>query len=152
MWTRLYTASRLLTHACPFTNAIGVGLSVFLFLSLFSEYFEQSVRHVCNLELIHPSSPTSFVNTVITSLCSASCVGCHRGTARICCWAPCSNGSVSLARRALSSKPAAAAWEWRDRQTDGRTPDRYTDPAPRTMWAVPMNRWSICYLGVRVVV
>jgi len=27
-----------------------------------------------------------------------------------------------------------------DRQTDGRTPDRYKDPAPRTMWAVPMNR------------
>ena len=22
-----------------------------------------------------------------------------------------------------------------DRQTDGRTPDRYIDPAPRTMWA-----------------
>jgi len=27
-----------------------------------------------------------------TSLCSASYVGCQRGTARVCCWAPCCNG------------------------------------------------------------
>ena len=38
-------------------------------------------------------------------------------------------------RRPLSSKQlhAAAAVDRRDRQTNGRTSDRYIDPAPRTM-------------------
>jgi len=35
------------------------------------------------------------------------------------------------ARRSASNQPhAAAAVEWRDKQTGGRTPDRDTDPAP----------------------
>ena len=34
---------------------------------------------------------------------------------------------------ALSSKPAVAAVGRWDRQTDGRTPDRYVDPVPHTV-------------------
>ena len=91
---------------------------------------------------------------MLTSLFSAFYVSCQSGTARIrcrapCCGAaaverrllmygapPCSNRSVSPARRALSRKPAAAA---ANDAKDGhrRTIDRYTDPVPHTMLAVP---------------
>ena len=83
-------------------------------------------------------------------LCSASCVSCQRGTARICRWAPCcgaavtagapcSSQSISATRLAFSSKPAAAARGGRmmghtDRQTDGRTTDRYIDLA-QLLWS-----------------
>ena len=64
-------------------------------------------------------------------------LGYQRDTARICCWAPCCCGArrpplliaISPARTALSSKPAAAAVEWWDRQTEGRTLDRFIDRA-----------------------
>ena len=64
-------------------------------------------------------------------------LGYQRDTARICCWAPCCCGArrlplliaISPARTALSSEPAAAAVEWWDRQTDGRTLDRFIDRA-----------------------
>ena len=41
---------------------------------------------------------------------------------------------------------AAAEWDRRtngDRQTDGRTPDRYTDPASYTIRVVPINKLMI---------
>ena len=76
------------------------------------------------------TSPLS-VRTYLTSLWPAFCVSCQRDTARICCWAPCCGRrcrSISSARTALSSKPAAshaaAAVEWWDRPTDGRTDAR----------------------------
>ena len=68
--------------------------------------------------------------------------GCHQGAARICCWAPCCS-----VRHSAANPPHAAAeveW-WNDRRTDGRTPDRYIDPAPHTMWAVPITA-VICKL------
>jgi len=58
----------------------------------------------------------------------------ERDTARICCCGataaerrPCSNRSISPARQAHSSKPAAMMG-----QTDKRTPDQYIDPASHT--------------------
>ena len=84
-----------------------------------------------------------------TILCSASYVSCQRGTARICCcapccWAPDSNLSTSPARRALNSKSASAACGGRmmgrtDGRTDRQTPDRCIDPVPYTMRAVPVT-------------
>ena len=62
---------------------------------------------------------------------------------RRCCWAQGSNRSISPVRRALSSKPAAAACGGRRvGQTDRRTTDRCTDPARRTMRAVSINKWT----------
>ena len=66
-----------------------------------------------------------------TGLCSASYVSCKRGTARICCCAPCcgpvllrhrpcSSRSISPTRRAHSSKPAARFCSGGIGQTDGR--------------------------------
>ena len=76
------------------------------------------------------------LKTIQTSLCRVSYVGCQHDTACICCRAPCcgaaaadrrpcSNRSISPARRAHSSKPAAAECGGRimgqtDRRTDGR--------------------------------
>ena len=68
-------------------------------------------------------------------MCSASYVGCRRGTAHICCLAPCCRGAQ------LSSKPTAEARGGRmmmgqtDRQTDGLTDGRPTHRP--TVQAVP---------------
>ena len=50
--------------------------------------------------------------------------------------------SISPARRAQSSKPAGrlAAADRRDRRTDGRTADRYIEPAPHTMRTASTRR------------
>ena len=72
---------------------------------------------------------------LLTSLCSASCVSCKRGALPVGAAGrrSCSNRSISPARRAHSSKPAATACsgDWRmgqtDGQTHGRTSDRYKD-------------------------
>ena len=52
-------------------------------------------------------------------------------------------------RRPLSSKQlhAAAAVDRRDRQTNGRTSDRYIDPAPRTMRTASIRApvWNFWY-------
>jgi len=49
--------------------------------------------------------------------------------------------SVSPARGALSSKPAARRYCFVDRrETDGRTLNRFTDPALHTMWAASIRR------------
>ena len=83
-----------------------------------------------------------------TSLCSASYVSCKRGTARICCCAPCcgpvllrhrpcSSRSISPTRRAHSSKPAARFCSGGIGQTDGQTD------------AVPLNRPCSAYYAGR---
>jgi len=64
-------------------------------------------------------------------------------THRYCC-VPTMQQSVSPACQAHSSKPAmfsefAAVGPCWDRQTDGQTPYHYTDPAPHTVWAVPIK-------------
>ena len=41
--------------------------------------------------------------------------------------------SISPACTVLSSKPTSAVVKWWDRQMDGRTHGRFTDPAPHTM-------------------
>jgi len=51
----------------------------------------------------------------------------------------CSNRSISSARRAHSSKPAAAAFDGRMGQKDGWTQDSFTDPNPHTMRAMPIT-------------
>ena len=51
--------------------------------------------------------------------------------------------SISLAHRALSSKPAGRSIDGTDGRTDGRTPDRYIDPAPHTMRAMPLYNWGL---------
>jgi len=80
---------------------------------------------------------------ITTSPRPASSIGCQVGTAHICCRAPCCGAvaahracswyvetgagscrSIYPARRALSSKPAAAAANRRDTQTDRQTDAR----------------------------
>jgi len=62
----------------------------------------------------------------ITSRCSASSFGCKHDTARICCWAPCSDASDWAV-----SKPIFCCCNWTERQTDRRTRTlyRYIYPA-----------------------
>jgi len=60
---------------------------------------------------------------------------------------PRGNRSISPAGGALSSKPAAAACGGRmmgrtDRQTNGRTPGSFIDPAPHTIRAVPITAFQ----------
>ena len=74
---------------------------------------------------------------------------CQHDTARICCWVPCCGPGLrrrccwapgvrrcrSIFCSAANLPNAAAAFEWwtdwlMDRWTDGRTPDRFIDPAP----------------------
>ena len=81
-----------------------------------------------------------------TSLCSASYVAVNATLLAFAAGAPCSNRSISPARRAHSSKRAArraaAAQDGTDRQTDrqtdGQTDGRqfHIDPDPPTMRAV----------------
>jgi len=53
------------------------------------------------------------------------------------------------ARRSAANPPhAAAAVDRRGRPTDGRTPDRYIDPAPHTMRAASIYTYTVaahCY-------
>ena len=44
---------------------------------------------------------------ITRSLCSASYVSCKRGTARICCWAPCC-GAAAVQQCLLPAEPTAA--------------------------------------------
>ena len=85
------------------------------------------------------------------SLWSASYVGCGRDTARICCWAPCSADarccrSISLARTALSSKPAARRGRGSvTGQTDRQTDDRFINSVLRSMrLASIMSATTLC--------
>ena len=76
-----------------------------------------------------------------TTLCSASYVSWQRGTTRICCCAPCcdvaaagrrpcSNRSISLSRRAHSSKPATAACDEPNAGKMDKRTDIQTDARP----------------------
>ena len=80
---------------------------------------------------------------------------CKRDTARVCCWAPCccgyrSKGGHACCRRAVQQSIDVACPQqqirrgsgtrW-DRQTDRRTPYRYTDP-PHSMRAVPIKKYE----------
>jgi len=49
-------------------------------------------------------------------------------------------GRASIDRYFLPAGPTAANPQQTDRQTDGRTPYGYTDPAGHTMLTVPMSR------------
>ena len=93
----------------------------------------------------------------------------QRDTARIhppCCCVPCSIRSISPTGRIHGSKAAVcrAAFDrylqlaastaaklqqrvWAPAETDGRTDNQqmHTDPAPHTMWALPINRQSCKY-------
>ena len=68
---------------------------------------------------------------------------------RRCCWVTALAAVeryVPPAGRSAANPPhAAAAVEWWDRQTDRRTPDRYTDPVLHTMRAVSISRQTIRY-------
>jgi len=57
-------------------------------------------------------------NRQYASVCSTPCLGCQRGTPRICCRAPAVDRSPACG--ALSSKHDAAAVNRRDRQTGAR--------------------------------
>jgi len=65
---------------------------------------------------------------LITSLCRASSFGSQYDATRIrtsidiCCPRP------QISSKSISRTPLVHAVDRRDRQTDGRTPDRYTDP------------------------
>jgi len=71
-----------------------------------------------------------------------------------CCCVPGSSRSISPARRTHSSKPAAtrssgfaavgSPYAGTARRTDGRTPDRYIDPGPHSMQAVPIIAQHCC--------
>ena len=96
-----------------------------------------------------------------TTLCWASSFGSQHDAARICCWLAAE--SIDTRRPQLSidiccprprssaNQPhAAAAVDRRDRQTDGRTPDRYIDPAPHTMSMPTQTRRDQTILSHRV--
>jgi len=95
-----------------------------------------------------PRQSSVMVVITTTSLCSASYVGRQRGTARICPphaaaakRRPRSNRSIFPARRAHSSKPAAASLLlWAHATTDGRTDTiPIHRPVRHTMRAMPIN-------------
>ena len=70
---------------------------------------------------------------------------------------PRSNRSISPARRAHGSKPAAAVCDGRlirqtDGQTDGRTPYRYADSPPRAMLAVAITHYELRPSVTRIMV
>jgi len=69
---------------------------------------------------------SSYLRTLTTRHCP------HSPAARRCC----SDRSASPARLAHSSKSAAAGLLLWDRQTDGRTPCRFVDPAVHTVRAL----------------
>jgi len=95
---------------------------------------------------------TSQLQSVITSLHSASYVSWQRGTARIlplhaallpCCgtWRPllstdisCLSGPQQQTRCSGVQRPDGTDWQT-DEWTDGQTPYHYTDPAPHTVQA-----------------
>jgi len=72
----------------------------------------------------------------VTSLRWASSVGSQHDATRISCWAPAerrqqlSTDTLMPAWRSAANPPAAVSIGETDRQTDGRKPDRYIDPAP----------------------
>ena len=79
-------------------------------------------RHICKI-------------ASVTSLCSASSLGCQRDTARISCCASCCGAvaaghqaSAAVDRYLLPARRSAA----NHLQTDGRTSDRYLDPPLHT--------------------
>ena len=72
----------------------------------------------------------------------------HSPDARRCCWAPVVQQSTDIScppgpqQQTCSSGLAAIGPRWvrqTDRQTNGRTPYRYVDPAPHTAPVVPRN-------------
>ena len=74
----------------------------------------------------------SYLRTLTTWHCP------HSPAARRCC------SNRSPLRQAHSSKPASGTNGQIDGETDGRTPYRFTDPAPHTMRAVPMIHIIMC--------
>jgi len=74
----------------------------------------------------------SYLRTLTTWHCP------HSPAARHCC------SNRSPLRQAHGSKPASATNGQIDGETDGRTPYRFTDPAPHTMRAVPMMHIIMC--------
>jgi len=79
----------------------------------------------------------------------------HRAAAR---WAPgvcrcqsispASTGAQQQTRRTPLLRSNDGTNRRTDGETDGRTPDRYIDPAPHTVRAVPITNWQkgICHL------
>ena len=85
-----------------------------------------------------------------SSLCSASSLGCQHDTARICyvlrrrcCQAPVPaavDRYLLPTRRSAANPPhTVAAVDRQDRRTDGRTLDRFIDPALHTMRVVSIT-------------
>jgi len=105
-------------------------ITMILLLQLTSDYDKKTNYYIILLAYI----------LILTTLWSASSVGCQHDTARICCWAPAPaavNQYLLSTRRSAANPPhAAAAVDRWDRQTDRRTLDRFTDPAPRTTRAL----------------
>jgi len=96
-----------------------------------------------NLSSLHSNSVWCSVEktvaTNVTSLCWASTLGSQHDAIRICWWAPAAGvlaiDRYVLQKTALSSKPAGRRWcrsmrQANGRRTNGRTPDRYLNPAP----------------------
>ena len=82
---------------------------------------------------IYAQLPTSADNVALPAFAVAHSAAVRR---------PCSSRSISPARRAHSSKPAAAACG--GRQTDRQTPDSYIDPVRHTMQAAASQRRPLC--------
>ena len=109
-----------------------------LFDKIASEYFIWKISDILASEMVSPGNQHC-----------ANCIGTlsfpfgaeRRAPVmpRRCCWAPAAVYRYLLpGRRSAANPPHAAAavvtmMGRTDRQTDGRTPERYTDPAPHTM-------------------
>ena len=87
--------------------------------SIKGEFLKSEMRFVNNL---------SFNKSAFQLPTYTDKLHCPHSPATPCC---CSNRSILLARRAHSSKPAAAGLL----QTDGQTPYRFVDSVPHTMRA-----------------
>ena len=74
--------------------------------------------------------------------CWAPC--CSPGLRHCCCRAPGTVDQYFLRIRCSAANPphAAAAFDWWERLTDGRTPDRFIDSAPHTMRTVSKSESS----------
>jgi len=122
-------------------------------------------RYIIPRACCHPNTnSTQAVNTAkiliglkwkVTQVCvQPRYLGCQRDIARICCCGPglrrcCCRAPGAVDRyllrvrcSAVNPPHAAAAFDWWDRLTDGRTLDRFIDPAPHTMRTVSKSESS----------
>ena len=101
-----------------------------------------------------PQNDDNFPFSIPNSLCSALSLSRQHDTACLCCWMLCCHCHWALApainwylqsqgaQQQSCHTPLLLMW-WSTRQMDGQTLDRYTDPAPDSMWAVSTKQLEL---------